>query len=95
MDDNIDATLDFAPGDIVRAGADLHDDGSIPGGTIGALLAASGTRGVIVKMGHVELMPEIAVYVVRFQGEDAVLGPPVGCFADELVRDDRYRPQAA
>jgi len=43
-------------------------------------------EGVIVKTGHVETMPELEVLVVRFEGTDLTLGPPVGCFVDELTQ---------
>lgn len=71
-------------GDVVFAADTLYNDGSIPDIEEGALLATSGTRGVVVKVGHVEAMPEIEVIVVRFEGADDVLGPPVGCLVEEL-----------
>lgn len=75
------------PGEIVYASTALYNDGSLPDVDHGALLAAAGTRGVVVKTGHVEAAPEVEIVVVRFEGADAVLGPPVGCFADELTQD--------
>ena len=49
-----------------------------------ALIAASGTRGVIVNIGHLEEAPERELYLVRFEGDGLVLGPPTGCWAEEL-----------
>lgn len=76
-----------SPGDIVFATDAIHNDGSIPDIEEGALLASPGTRGVVVKVGHVEAMPEIDIILVRFEGADEVLGPPVGCLIEELSPD--------
>ncbi|MBR0566547.1 nitrogen fixation protein NifZ [Azoarcus sp. L1K30] len=73
-----------SPGDVVFAADALYNDGSIPDIEEGALLAAPGTRGVVVKVGHVEAIPEIDIILVRFEGADDVLGPPVGCLVEEL-----------
>lgn len=80
------STLTCMPGEIVFAAEAIYNDGSLPALAPGALLAAAGTRGVVVKTGHVEAAPEVEIVVVRFEGADAVLGPPVGCFADELTQ---------
>ena len=76
-----------APGDVVFAADAIHNDGSIPDIDEGALLATPGTRGVVVKVGHVEAAPEVDIILVRFEGADDVLGPPVGCFVEELSLD--------
>lgn len=80
------STLSCKPGEVVYAADPIYNDGSLPEVADGALLAAPGTRGVVVKTGHVEAAPEVEIFVVRFEGPDAVLGPPVGCFADELTQ---------
>ncbi|MDO9597774.1 MAG: nitrogen fixation protein NifZ [Azoarcus sp.] len=80
------STLSCKPGEVVYAADAIYNDGSLPEVEEGALLAAPGTRGVVVKTGHVEAAPEVEIFVVRFEGPDAVLGPPVGCFADELTQ---------
>lgn len=76
----------YQPGQVVYAAEALYNDGSLPDVAAGALLADAGTRGVIVKTGHVEAMPEVEVVVVRFEGADLTLGPPVGCFVDEITQ---------
>lgn len=80
------ATLSCTTGEVVYASEAIYNDGSLPDVDAGVLLAAPGTRGVVVKTGHVEAAPEVEIFVVRFEGPDAVLGPPVGCFADELTQ---------
>jgi nitrogen fixation protein NifZ len=78
-------TLDeLTPGDRVYAAADIINDGSLPGLPADALVAATGTRGVIVNIGHLEEDPERALYLVRFEDLDLVLGPPTGCWPEEL-----------
>lgn len=83
----VEAT-ELLPGEIVRAAEDIYNDGGVPDLPEGALLAAAGARGVVVKVGHVEAMQDVAIYLVRFQGADEVLGPPVGCLGEELVREE-------
>lgn len=80
------ASASYQPGQIVYAADALYNDGSLPDVAPGVLLADAGTRGVIVKTGHVEAMPAVEVLVVRFEGADLALGPPVGCFANELTQ---------
>ena len=41
-----------------------------------------------MRAGSVEHRPEVRVYLVRFEGADKVLGPPVGCFDSELTQDE-------
>jgi len=78
-------TLDqLNPGDLVYAAAAIVNDGGIPDLAADALIAAPGTRGVILKIGHLEEDPERTLYLVRFEGPDLVLGPPTGCWAEEL-----------
>ncbi len=83
----------FDMGEMVFAATDLYndelaEDGSslIPDIAPKALIAAAGTRGVVVNVGHVAEMPRQDIYLVRFEtGEDKTLGIPVGCMPEELV----------
>jgi nitrogen fixation protein NifZ len=76
----------LGPGDLVYAASDIYNDGGIPDLAENALIAAAGTRGVILNIGHLEEDPERELYLVRFEGEGAELGPPAGCWPDELSR---------
>jgi nitrogen fixation protein NifZ len=79
-------TLDrLSPGDLVFAATDIANDGGIPDLPENALIAAAGTRGVIVNIGHLEEDPDRELFLVRFEGPDLVLGPPTGCWAEELA----------
>jgi nitrogen fixation protein NifZ len=79
-------------GDLVFARLDLHNDGGVPEVDTHALLAAAGTRGVVVRTGSVQARPELRIYIVRFEGPDKVLGPPVGCLEEELTQDQALPP---
>ncbi|MCG6897794.1 MAG: nitrogen fixation protein NifZ [Thiocapsa sp.] len=81
----------LVPGDLVYAAADIHNDGGLPGLPEAALIAAAGTRGVILNIGHLEEDLGREVYLVRFEGEGSELGPPTGCWPEEL-RAERYDP---
>lgn len=72
------------PGDMVWAATDISNDGGIPDLPEDALIAAAGTRGVVVNVGHLEEEPGRELYLVRFEGPDLVLGPPTGCWPEEL-----------
>lgn len=82
----------FQMGDMVFAAQDLYNEpleetgeSAIPGVAPGVLLAAAGTRGVVVNVGHAEEMPNEDIYLVRFELDaDGSLSEPVGCLADEL-----------
>lgn len=71
-------------GDLVYAAQAIHNDGSLPDHDAEALLVAAGGRGVIVNIGHLEQDPKQVLYLVRFEREDGVLGPPVGCWPQDL-----------
>ncbi len=71
-------------GDLVYAALAIHNDGSLPDHDADALLVAAGGRGVIVNIGHLEQDPKQVLYLVRFEREDGVLGPPVGCWPQGL-----------
>jgi nitrogen fixation protein NifZ len=58
-----------------------------------AVLATPGRRGVVVDRGHVEADPDLAIYLVRFEGAGANLAelrPPVGCLPEELTQDEDW-----
>jgi len=83
----------FRMGDMVFAAIDLYNEpleetgeSAIPGIGPGELLAAAGTRGVVVNAGHAQEMPDEEIYLVRFETDaGGTLGEPVGCLADELA----------
>lgn len=72
------------PGDTVYATQELRNDGSVPDLADNELIAKEGTRGVLVNVGHFEEQPNLTLYLVRFENQDLSLGPPVGCWADEI-----------
>ncbi|MDD5058773.1 MAG: nitrogen fixation protein NifZ [Sideroxydans sp.] len=82
----------FQMGDMVFASQDLFNealeetgDSAIPGLAPDALLVASGARGVVVNVGHVEEMPQEEIFLVRFETDaEGTLGEPIGCLGDEL-----------
>lgn len=82
----------FQMGDMVFAAQDLYNEAleesgesAIPGVEPEALLAVTGTRGVVVNVGHVKEMPDEEIYLVRFEMDvDGTLSEPVGCLVDEL-----------
>ena len=75
---------ELQPGDIVYSAKPLYNDGSIPGLPEQTLIADTGTRGVIINIGHLEDQPNKTLYLIRFEQDNAELGPPVGCWPDEL-----------
>lgn len=82
----------YQVGDLVYAAHDLYNDpveetgeSAIPGVAPGTLIAAAGTRGMVVNVGHVEEMPEEEIYLVRFESAGSgALAEPVGCLIEEL-----------
>ena len=76
----------FLQGDMVYAQRDLLSDGQIPGTLDGQLLVPTGTRGVVVRVGHLEAEPEVAVYMVCFEDGEGKLGEPLGCTTEELTQ---------
>ncbi len=74
----------LSPGDVVFAASHIYNDGGIPEVPMDALLAKAGTRGVIIETGHLEEAPHRKVYLVRFEDEELNLGPPTGCWPEEL-----------
>jgi nitrogen fixation protein NifZ len=88
------ASETYLPGDLIYAATDLFnddagDDGcsAVPEASPGALLAADGTRGMIVNVGRPEAAPGQLIYLVSFEtGPERVLGLPFGCLPDELTQ---------
>jgi nitrogen fixation protein NifZ len=39
---------------------------------------------VILNTGHIEEQPQLELYLVRFEDARKELGPPVGCWPEEL-----------
>lgn len=80
--------VSYEIGDLIYAAEDIFNDGGMPGmAEEGGLIAAAGTRGVVVQFGHAELAPEQAIYLVRFEtGADGLLSNPVGCLPEELTQ---------
>ncbi|MBK9022245.1 MAG: nitrogen fixation protein NifZ [Sulfuritalea sp.] len=77
-------------GEIVYCREPLINDGGIPDVAADAVLATPGRRGVVVNTGHAEFDPGQAIYLVRFEVEGGVLGPPVGCLPEELTQDEAW-----
>jgi nitrogen fixation protein NifZ len=75
-------------GDMVFCRDAIYNDGGIPDVAEEALLATSGARGVVVKFGHVEADKKQEIYLVRFEGSDGTLGPPIGILPEELTQDE-------
>ena len=69
------------------AGQRIDNDGTLPGHDESATIVEKGSRGVIVNVGHLENAQQSVLFLVRFEGEDRVLGPPVGCWPSELVAE--------
>lgn len=82
-------------GDLVYAASDLYNDGPLDDGSSpvpeaepNALLAAAGTRGMVVSVGHPEAAPSETIYLVSFEtGPDGSLGLPFGCRPEELTQE--------
>jgi len=72
------------PGNIVYAATEIRNDGGIPELPKDALIATVGTRGVVVKIGHLAEDPDQGLFLVRFEDADLNLGPPTGCLPEEL-----------
>jgi nitrogen fixation protein NifZ len=78
---------DIQPGDMIFAAKQITNDGGIPEIPQDAVLAKPGTRGVLMNIGHLEEAPDTELFLVRFEDDNARLGPPVGCWADEISTD--------
>lgn len=75
---------DLQPGDIIYAATPIVNDGSLPQLERDALLANAGARGVLINIGHLEEDPERELFLVRFENTSGELGPPTGCWPEEL-----------
>jgi nitrogen fixation protein NifZ len=80
---------DLELGDVVYAAQTITDDGSIPNGSEGEILAEAGARGVITLIGHVEEDPNRSVFLVRFEDKDMNLSNPIGCWLDDLTMEPK------
>lgn len=72
------------PGDMIFAATDIYNDGSVPELPQNSRLATTGTRGVLINTGHLEEQPNIKLFLVRFEDANNELGPPIGCWPEEL-----------
>lgn len=72
------------PGDMVFAATEIINDGSHPELANDSIIAEAGTRGVLLNVGHLEEDPDKALFLVRFEQGDGLLGPPTGCWPEEL-----------
>ena len=72
------------PGDMVFAANDIFNDGGVPDFPLKTQFATIGARGVLVNTGHLEEQPDKVLFLVRFEDSNNELGPPVGCWPDEL-----------
>lgn len=72
------------PGDMVFAATDIFNDGSVPELAEDTQIACKGARGVLINTGHLEEQPSQLLFLVRFEDDKNELGPPVGCWPDEL-----------
>lgn len=81
------ANSHYQIGDLVFAVEDIVNDGGIPDVGEEAVIAAAGSRGVVVDCGFAALDVKRAVYLVRFEeGPEAMLGKPVACLPEELTQ---------
>lgn len=83
------AHVQYEIGDLVYASEDILNDGGMPGiEEEEGLIAAAGSRGVVVQFGHVEADPDQEIYLVRFEsGPEGLLGDPVGVLPEELTQE--------
>ncbi len=78
------ALENLEPGDMVFAATDIFNDGSVPELPKNEQFAAKGERGVLINTGHLEDQPSQILFLVRFEHDNHELGPPVGCWPEEL-----------
>lgn len=81
--------IQYEIGDMVFAAEDIFNDGGMPGlDDAEGLIAAAGSRGVVVHFGVAEQDETKEIYLVQFEtGPDGELGFPVGCLPDELTQN--------
>ena len=82
--------IQYEVGDMVFAAEDILNDGGMPGiDEADGLIAAAGTRGVVVNFGVAEMDETQEIYLVQFEnGPDGSLGHPVGCLPEELTQEE-------
>lgn len=82
--------IQYEVGDMVFAAEDILNDGGMPGiAEEEGLIAAAGTRGVVVHFGVAEMDETQEIYLVQFEnGPDGKLGNPVGCLPEELTQEE-------
>ncbi|MCG2577017.1 nitrogen fixation protein NifZ [Dechloromonas sp. XY25] len=82
--------IQYEVGDMIFAAEDILNDGGMPGiDDEEGLIAAAGTRGVVVHFGVAEMDENQEIYLVQFEnGPDGSLGHPVGCLPEELTQDE-------
>lgn len=73
-------------GDAIIATHDILNDGSFPEYDDNELIVKQGTRGVVINFGHLEENEDQEVFLVKFETgeESAELGPPIGCWPDDI-----------
>lgn len=81
------ALENLQPGDMVFATTDILNDGSVPDLPDDMKFAEPGARGVLVNTGHLEEQPSKILFLVRFEDKNRELGPPVGCWPDEISEE--------
>lgn len=74
-------------GDIVYAAVTIANDGSVPEVAEDEVFAHPGTRGMLINTGHLEEQPDKSLYLIAFESAAGELGPPVGCFAEEVTTE--------
>jgi len=87
---------DIKPGDIVYAKENIYSDGSLPEYPENALIAAAGTRGVLINVGEIiieETKETGTLLLARFEDEGQVLGLAVGCWPEELMSLTEWETQ--
>ena len=77
----------LVPGDMVFAATTIQNDGSHPDLPDDVIIAEAGARGVILNIGHLEENPDRELYLIRFERKNGDLGPPTGCWPEELRLD--------
>lgn len=73
---------------MVFAATAIRNDGSHPALAEDSLIAEPGDRGVIINVGHLEENPAKTLFLVRFEKNGGELGPPTGCWPEELKPAD-------
>ena len=83
-------TVRYEVGDMIFAAEDILNDGGMPGiDDEEGLIAAVGTRGVVVHFGVAEMDESKEIYLVQFEnGPDGTLGHPVGVLPEELTQEE-------